>query len=189
MLSCSYTGYVWPPLLVWGVDRALRFARTVHFHYLARKGLTGNALVEILPGDTMRVTINVNKTKLLTWKAGQHAYITIPCASPFPFEAHPFTIASADLPSDAGNGKTLKFIIRRRNGFTRRLYEYVSQHEQPECWVPIYFDGPYGSPPEVHPYENVVLLAGKDFGPYLYVLQFTSGDRWFWNIVYSSSFD
>ncbi|KAI5119309.1 hypothetical protein M0805_004553 [Coniferiporia weirii] len=165
----EFTAYAWPPFIVWGFDRLLRLSRVVYIRHLSSKISSGhaNALVEILSTDVIRMTLRVPSSKLLSWRPGQHAFLIVPSVSHSPLEAHPFSIASLDAP-DRGE-VDLKFIIRAQTGFTRRLYDYASRvsSEKPPisdgisgCQVSAYMDGPYGSPPSVNTYPNVILVAG-----------------------------
>lgn len=105
----------------------------------------------------------------MSWKAGQHVYLTIPALSlRSPLEAHPFSIAtipdSFDSESAINNDrKTLRFIVRVRNGFTRRLMDSVKIAGVRATPMPMSFtliDGPYGIPPKVEAFKNVILVAG-----------------------------
>ncbi|KAI5117834.1 hypothetical protein M0805_003311 [Coniferiporia weirii] len=164
----QFTAYAWPPFIVWGLDRLLRLSRVIYIRRLSSQKPSGpaNALVEILPTDAIRVTLRIPSSKLLSWRPGQHAFLTVPSVSRSPLEAHPFTIASLDAPD--GGEVDLKLIIRARTGFTRRLYDYTVRasseaplsNEALECRVSAYIDGPYGSPPSVNTYPNVILIAG-----------------------------
>jgi NAD(P)H-flavin reductase len=84
--------------------------------------------VEVHPGDTVILRLPkknhvgesswwlLRRQKPLTWKAGEHVFITLPgCGI---WESHPFTVASSANVSD-----TLDIIVRAKEGFTRRLYD------------------------------------------------------------------
>ncbi|KAK6890775.1 Ferric reductase transmembrane component 1 [Candida tropicalis] len=85
---------------------------------------------EILDEDTIRATIPVKATKTNpnpwyrlflfkygTWLGGSHVYLNVKKIDFFQY--HPFAIAS--LP-DSGN---ITLIIKKRNGFTKKLYEKI----------------------------------------------------------------
>ena len=99
-------------------------------------------------------------------------YLTIPSVSTYILEAHPFTIASIDEPTD-DRELELSFIVRACDGFTRRLLQKTIAANG-ALISPMFISGPYGSPPVMHRYE-VVLIAGEfvDFTiqtfPYIYV--------------------
>ncbi|KAJ7665880.1 ferric reductase like transmembrane component-domain-containing protein [Mycena polygramma] len=92
--------YIWPSLMVWGLDRFLRFIRifVVNGGYLtllktkASRDLGAN--IEVISSDFLRVT--VRRPDHFRWSPGQLAYLSIPSVSAMPWEAHPFTIASID---------------------------------------------------------------------------------------------
>lgn len=97
----------------------------------------------------------------MSWKAGQNAYITIPKISIMPFEAHPFTIAT--IPTTEKNvPNELVFLIKVRNGFTKRLYQAISEARDrgEEFRFNAFIDGPYGSPPDLDSFSNIVVLTG-----------------------------
>jgi ferric-chelate reductase len=115
------------------------------------------AIVEAISHDSVRVTL---PNRHMTWKAGQHAFLTLPGVSRFPFECHPFTIAN--IPDRDSNGKKkatdLVFYIRAMRGFTRKLQDYAAAHQGGT--VSAFVDGPYGIPPPVTTFSTVVLIAG-----------------------------
>ena len=112
---------------------------------------------------------------VMQWNAGQNAYLTVPCVSKkCPLEAHPFTVASIDSPIDdsddggaamSGTERRMIFIIRAREGFTRRLYEYAATNGgvKSGCRVSAWIDGPYGPSASCHAFPNVLLVAGGVF--------------------------
>lgn len=168
----SMKDYVWPCFLVWGLDRTLRLSRAVYLKYWQSRATEHTALVEILSSDSIRLTVTFPSTSAVGWTPAQNAYVTIPAVSPlFPLEAHPFTIATIDSPvpipspsslNPAKEEKVMKFIIRSRKGFTRRLYEYASQKGvNGVCRVSAWVDGPYGPASHVHGYPTVILIAGE----------------------------
>lgn len=100
----------------------------------------------------------------------------MPGVSYLPFEAHPFTIAtihqsrslryvpsagsSEEKISEEGvtiDGNDLVFLIRVKEGFTKRLRKVADQGARS---LSVYVDGPYGSPPDMNSFETVILVAG-----------------------------
>ncbi|PPQ65217.1 hypothetical protein CVT26_000194 [Gymnopilus dilepis] len=146
--------YIWPALLIWGFDRALRMGRLVLNNRIWNRAHPGNALVELISEDTIRLTLR----RRISWAPGQHAYVILPTVSNLPFEAHPFTIAS--IPEDDGDSKErdVVFLIRGRGGFTRRLREHAARDHGSR--VPAFIDGPYGCPPDLRSYTTCILIAG-----------------------------
>ncbi|KAJ7737766.1 iron reductase [Mycena maculata] len=193
--------YVWPALFLWGLDRALRFARIVllnsQLFQRSDRTVASDATVSVLSPHFLRILVDT--PPYFRWRAGQCAYITIPGAYPTSAtETHPFTIANApheaDLtmsdeaslsgepPKDTDPGAAsekasseggyasegarhprLMFILRVREGFTKRLLESalarsdgngVNQHFK------ALVDGPYGSPPTVKGFQTVVFICG-----------------------------
>ncbi|PPQ99070.1 hypothetical protein CVT24_003630 [Panaeolus cyanescens] len=146
--------YIWPGILVWAFDRFLRVCRLVLNNRFWSRSHAGDALVELLSEDTIRLTL----TRRMSWTPGQHAYVILPSVSQMPFEAHPFTIAS--IPSNANDKgeNDVVFLIRGREGFTRRLREHAVT--SPGSRVSAFLDGPYGCPPDLSQFTTCVLVAG-----------------------------
>lgn len=119
--------------------------------------------VRLVSESVMLVTL-YRKT---TWKAGQSFFLTLPTVSSFPLETHPFTVAA--LPGPFGTRpvlidgtKELLFIIRAKDGFTRRLLNLAKAAGGRAAQLPLTLvDGPYGVPPDVDAFRHVVLIAGE----------------------------
>ncbi|KAF4574850.1 Ferric/Cupric Reductase Transmembrane Component [Pleurotus pulmonarius] len=147
----GFGAYFWSGLVIWAADRVLRFCRLL---WNNRGGNAAKATVELLAEDTTRVTIR----RRMNWTPGQHAYLIFPTVSKLPTEAHPFTIASIPTTIEGTNERELVFLIRGQGGFTRRLQQHVtSSSSEP---VPVYIDGPYGNPPNLHVFSTCILIAG-----------------------------
>ena len=137
----------------------------------------GYAHAEILAGRTIR--LRVVTPGRLTWAPGQHFLICIPSLSKL--ASHPFTCASVcDKQNLGSDGRTILFLIRAKNGWTKDLWTTVvgllahgQRHpagEVPEgtvlpttgillkAWV----DGPFGSPVRTNwgVYSTAVIVAG-----------------------------
>lgn len=156
---CSFGDYIWPALLLWGLDRAIRIGGLFwNNSSWIRSKLPATASIALLSEDTVRLTLR----RPLTWRAGQHAYVILPTVSNIPTEAHPFTIASI---SDALDGSTetddkkIVFLIRGRSGFTGRLRDHASRTGL--STVSALVDGPYGCPPDLRTFSTCVLIAGQ----------------------------
>ncbi|KAJ7134928.1 ferric reductase like transmembrane component-domain-containing protein [Mycena crocata] len=92
--------YLWPSLLLWGLDRFLRFVRIFFVNggyetlFNTKTSHALRAKIEVISPQFLRVT--VRRPDHFTWTPGQLAYLSIPSISATPWEAHPFTIASID---------------------------------------------------------------------------------------------
>ncbi|KAL0949689.1 hypothetical protein HGRIS_009726 [Hohenbuehelia grisea] len=149
----GFGAYFWPALVIWAADRC---ARVVHVLWNSRTSQeqSSKATVELLAEDTVRVTLR----RRMDWTPGQHAYLIVPSVSAIPFEAHPFTMASVPKRVAATEDNEIVFLIRGRGGFTQRLKEYARSHASNS--LPVYLDGPYGNPPNLHKYSTCILIAG-----------------------------
>lgn len=92
----------------------------------------GYAFAQLLPGKTIRLTINTPKR--VNWFAGQHLFLTVPSVKLF--QAHPYTITSVDenavgIVPVGGNalprtpGSEIVLLIRAQKGFSKALWKYV----------------------------------------------------------------
>lgn len=137
----------------------------------------GYAHAEILAGRTIR--LRVVTPGRLTWAPGQHFFLCIPFLSKI--DTHPFTCASVCDNQKLGNdGRTIVFLIRAKNGWTKDLWTTVVgllAHGQrhPAGEVPVgtilprtgvlfkaWIDGPFGSPVRTDwgVYSTAVIVAG-----------------------------
>ncbi|KIJ37403.1 hypothetical protein M422DRAFT_177959, partial [Sphaerobolus stellatus SS14] len=149
----SYNIYIWPGLVAWGFDRTVRFLRVFWVNRIWQGKNRVQATMELLGSDTIRLSCY----KKMAWKAGQHMYVSVPGISAAPFEAHPFTIANIPNLDETGTKKVV-FLIKARNGFTKRLKDFVDVRGISS--VSAFVDGPYGCPPDLSHAETVVLIAG-----------------------------
>jgi len=153
--------YFFPGFVVWAFDRLLRVARIVILNarwlHGSGNGKLSTGHLELAADNTVKMTLK----RPMTWSAGQHAYIVMPGVSVFPFEAHPFTIAS--IPENVDGSATegereLVFFVHGETGFTKRLRKHVGKngHGSVTCLI----DGPYGCPPDLLTFDTVILVAG-----------------------------
>ncbi|KAG5642176.1 hypothetical protein DXG03_003439 [Asterophora parasitica] len=160
--------YIWPAFIIWGLDRAIRVVRIVIYNAgLFKKNSTQQlGRVDVLSPHFVRIT--VARPPLMHWAPGQSAYLTVPSASASPFEAHPFTISTIDVPqilpatnaekdaeSRNGSSSNLTFLVRVRSGFTKRLLDAATKEQS----MKVILDGPYSSPPRLKGFQTVVLIA------------------------------
>ncbi|KAF9534178.1 ferric reductase NAD binding domain-containing protein [Crepidotus variabilis] len=153
--AVEHSTYIFPAFIVWGLDRFLRGCRLVWNNEMWNSKHSGDALVEPLGQDTIRLTL---RRRGVTWTPGQHAYVILPTISRLPFEAHPFTISSIPETVNDKKERDLVFLIRGRSGFTGLLRRHASKNA--ESRVPAFLDGPYGSPPNLRQYSSCILVAG-----------------------------
>ncbi|EJU06278.1 hypothetical protein DACRYDRAFT_60933 [Dacryopinax primogenitus] len=158
--SKSYP-YVLVGWVLWAVDRLGRCLRVgilnrlwLNFNPFWRNPAS-TATVELLSADTMRISMR----RHMRWKPGQYAYLIMPTISFLVWESHPFTIASV---SDT-NGRQeneLTFIVRARDGFTKRLLAHAQRGRKRQLAVECAMEGPYGCPPSLAHFSTAVLISG-----------------------------
>ncbi|KAF8512481.1 ferric reductase NAD binding domain-containing protein [Gautieria morchelliformis] len=146
--------YVWPALLVWGIDRAIRTSWLLFSNLPFLHSNTSPSTVEILSNDALRLTVS---RRHITWRPGQSMFVNLPSISTLPFESHPFTISTV---AESKGEKELVFLIKARNGLTGRLRDVAREASGSTKKINVILDGPYGSPPDLSPFSTVVLMAG-----------------------------
>ncbi|TKA72128.1 hypothetical protein B0A55_06359 [Friedmanniomyces simplex] len=147
-LSVAFIAFDWTMRIVWNT------LRNTHLLGRSKTWAPGySARIESLPGDTVRLTI---LDADFSWRAGQHAYLTIPRLRPF--ELHPFTIANASHTS-AEAGSPLTMLIKARSGFSKSLHQAAMKRVDRERTYRALLSGPWGVPPDLRQYDTVVLVA------------------------------
>ena len=129
------------------------------------------AVVETLPGDAIRVTVNMARP--WTFRPGQHMYITLPSVGLW--TSHPFSVAwsneEARIDSEKGlimnrqdvltmQKTSMSLVIRRRTGFTNTLYKRAERAPEGRIVVNALAEGPYGGLHSLHSYGTVMMFAG-----------------------------
>lgn len=169
-----FQNYVWPSLVIWGIDRLIRLIRLIVFNFMHTGSESIDAKCELVSEHFVRLTLK--RPPHFHWAPGQTAYIITPGVSTLPFEAHPFTIASYDSSTDAaplpsstssseekldvkGNDywKEVVFLVNVRGGFTRRLADTAARHGT----IKAYLDGPYGLSPDLNRFDTSIFIAGN----------------------------
>lgn len=147
--------WVWPSLFLWGLDRFVSFARMIVVNkawflpFASKRAEHSACTVDLVSPDVIRLHV---RRPLFKWKAGQHAFITMPGVARLRYEQHPFTVAN--IPNEDGEAI---FLIRAQTGFTRRLVDRLqSTKEELNC----YLEGPYGTPHDLNHYGGLLLVAG-----------------------------
>jgi ferric-chelate reductase len=169
-------GYLIATIGLWVTDRFIRWTRILFYNSLWRCGrssCTEMATLRLLSHDTTR--LEVLKPDFAPWKAGAYAYVSTP-GTPWWPQSHPFTIASrpsrlhinhsSEATKGGGGGgdilrpqANLIFLIRARNGWTRKLHSLAQNTVSPN--IPVIIDGPYDGAPELHKcFDTVLLFAG-----------------------------
>ncbi|KAI9679805.1 MAG: hypothetical protein M1817_004819 [Caeruleum heppii] len=153
---------------LWGIERLARMCILIYRNVGQRRT---RALVEILPGDAMRITIDMARP----WKVypGQHMFLYLPSVSLW--MSHPFSVAWSEVKEELDGEKdhrssgtdgqpsgrlTLSAVVRRRTGFTDQLYAKTQASVGARMVVNAFAEGPYGSAQNMHSYGTVMMFAG-----------------------------
>ncbi|KAF2748220.1 ferric reductase transmembrane component [Sporormia fimetaria CBS 119925] len=136
------------------------------------KSSSHTATLTVLDSDTLLLSANWDTHHPATllkptsmahgWQPNNHIFLTVPSLShKHALQAHPFTVFSA-APSPGHHAWfSLLIRIQRNNGFTRALFNHVSNN--PTTLARIRLDGPYGSSHALDVLsasDNAVVVAG-----------------------------
>lgn len=152
---------------LWIGDRLVRIIR-IAYHNFGKGGT--KTLVEALPGNAVRVTVNMARP--WTFRPGQHAYLYMPTISFW--QSHPFSLAWSEEAEDFSSDKlamnrqdvlamrktSMSFIIRGRTGMTHTLYQRAAARPDGRLITTCFVEGPYGGEHMMHSYGTVMLFAG-----------------------------
>ncbi|KAM5346767.1 hypothetical protein ACJ41O_009772 [Fusarium nematophilum] len=157
-------------MALWFADRLARMIRIVYVNWSA-KGFT-DATCEAMPGDVTRVTLSL--PRYVDIQPGTHAYLRFWGLNAW--ESHPFSIAwvnhipDSTLPSvekeplhaidKSAMTTSVSFLIGAQTGFTRKLYDRVSQSHRP-LRIKAAMEGPYAGHNSLDSYGHAVLFAGS----------------------------
>ncbi|KAK2739135.1 hypothetical protein FQN55_009540 [Onygenales sp. PD_40] len=155
-------------VVVWVVERSVRIFHLIYRNF-GKKNTT--AIVEILPGEALRITLKLARP--WRFQPGKHLYLYVPSIGFW--MSHPFTAAWSDSEDDVSDEKglvksrqdvmsiqkksTISLIIRRRTGFTNALFERASETMDGRISVNAMVEGPYGIDHTLDSYGTVMLFA------------------------------
>ncbi|ORY70970.1 ferric reductase like transmembrane component-domain-containing protein [Pseudomassariella vexata] len=177
VLAMLYIGACWghweqlkcfllPGLLIWFLDRGVRYARSAMLHYgflpdgsvgfkAAHANLTHFADAE--HGDVVRMDFSHSQD---AWKIGQHFYICFAECSIW--QSHPFT--PLNLPVVKGGVVAHSYIFRAKKGETKKVAELALKKlsENKSATTPLILSGSYGESiaENLTPHVNVLCVAG-----------------------------
>lgn len=157
---------VYGVVALWVMERTWRLVRIITTS-VGRGGTKAD--VEVLPGDALRVTVHMARP----WKfrPGQHAYLYMPSIGLW--TNHPFSLAWSEEEEDvhktnmladekglpmsrqdilAHSKTSMSFIVRRRTGFTDRLYKKADLSAAGRFSTTAFVEGPYGK------YRHLILF-------------------------------
>lgn len=167
MCGVSELKLLYGVLAIFFAERTVRVVRVV-YRNMGRGGT--KALVEALPGNACRVTVDLARP----WKftPGQHAYLYMPKISYL--SSHPFSVAWSEEAEDemaerhamsredilAIRKTTISFVVRARTGFTNNLFKKAQDAPDGRFYTNCFAEGPYGGMHMMHSYGTVMLFAG-----------------------------
>ncbi|KAL8648105.1 MAG: hypothetical protein Q9210_005174 [Variospora velana] len=165
--------YLLAMIVFWAFERFTRLVFLV-YRNVGREGT--KAELELLPGDACRVTLKIARP--WTFQPGQYAFITVPSVGLW--TSHPFSIAwshnvnetmqqdsekgykisAEDILANTTDQTNMSLIIRRRSGFTDKLFEKAERSTSGITTITAYVEGPYGGHAVLHSYGTVMIFAG-----------------------------
>ncbi|KAK5122207.1 hypothetical protein LTR85_004117 [Meristemomyces frigidus] len=164
--SLPQQAFVLGAIICWVIERFLRLWKLV-------RNNTGNGItkaeVEALPGDAVRVTLRIAKP--WKFKPGQHVYMYMPSVGLW--TSHPFSLAWSDSQTDFASEKslpnnhqdifaskktTMSLVIRRRTGFTDKMWRKAEMSPGGKFVTTAFVEGPYGNQ-SFQSYGTVMLFA------------------------------
>lgn len=136
-------------IAIWVLERFTRIVKVIY-----RNNAGSKALVEALPGNACRVTVDMARP--WTFKTGQHAYLYLPSIGLW--TSHPFSVAWSEENEKLEDEKlamnrqdilamqktTMSFIIRERTGFTKKLFKKAEASPDGKFTTTCFAEGPYG---------------------------------------------
>lgn len=162
-----------PVFWQWVLFPGLGFVIELVIRWRATKQSTFVVNASLLPSKVLG--LEVQRPASFNYQPGD--YLFIKCPSVSKYEWHPFTISSAPERPDV-----LSLHIRAAGSWTGKLYQLFreqreewirSSSSQPEQGVPVYLDGPYGTP-STHIFESkyaVLIGAGIGVTPFASILK------------------
>ncbi|BDD57037.1 hypothetical protein MAP00_002441 [Monascus purpureus] len=160
--------YLLVAVIFWGLERFARFAILL-YRNCGRTGTT--VTVEAMPGDAVRMVLNMPRPWTLT--PGQHLYLYIPAIGWW--TSHPLSVAWSEAEEVVTDEKgipmtyqdiattrktTLSLLARRRTGFTDKLFQRAQNAAGSTVTFRAFAEGPYGSIHSMDSYGTVLLFAG-----------------------------
>jgi predicted ferric reductase len=168
--------WIYPGIGLWAADRLFRILRLFILNKLwtvipspTAANLPSTATLTLLTPSTLKISFQTPSPHL-SWAAGQHFYVVMPGMARLPWEAHPFTAST--IPKHPGSGTEsgeLTFIVRVRDGFTKRMKKQVDKERkaqglgvEEECKIEVKaaVEGPYGHVRKMDMYDGVLVVAG-----------------------------
>ncbi|KAI0490296.1 ferric reductase like transmembrane component-domain-containing protein [Xylaria cf. heliscus] len=176
VLAMVYIGACWghwdklkcfllPSLLIWFLDRGVRFLRTalIHHQYLPDGSMGFRAAPAAVThfcdadGDVVRMDFTQPHD---AWKIGQHFYLCF--AESSIWQSHPFT--PLNLPQKRDGSVTHSYIFRAKKGETKKVADLALRKlaHSPNATTPVVLTGPYGDAITkfLTPGDNVLCVAG-----------------------------
>ncbi|KZF22225.1 ferric-chelate reductase [Xylona heveae TC161] len=157
-------------IAAWGFERTMRLVSLVYRNFGQSKT---TAMVETLPGDALRITVKLARPFSIV--TGHYVYLYMPTVAWW--TSHPFSVAWSEEQLDEEDSiqkdepilqrnsleprsSYISLIVRRRTGFTDKLFQRAEAGVHGRIHVNALIEGPYGRQQDLHSYGTVMLFAG-----------------------------
>lgn len=148
----AYSQWAYAAAAIWCFDRFMRLVR------IGTMGIR-TAQATVVSDEIIMLTMNYGAW-LKKPTPGSFGYIYFYKSWLF-FQSHPFTV----LQDEEGN---MKFLIKVKNGVTKRLYDQLSKGPERSCEIKVAVEGFYGEYKQAFTYDQVIMVAGGNGIPGLY---------------------
>lgn len=135
--------FIYSSCIIWAIERSLRII------YISKFGLA-HAVLQQAGSDLF--TVKVPKPKYRAWNSvpGQYVFLYFLTASTF-WQSHPFTFTDM--------GDELYFVIKAKEGATGVILQRLKL-QGGTMTIPVFVEGPYGSPKSLLDYDQTLFLCG-----------------------------
>lgn len=153
-VTLGWIEYLAVAYFVWGAEYLIRFCKIVSSGGVLKGQCNVIYNLKTRQPESIRIVTNHSGW----WKPFPGCYCWVKVLKPgMFFESHPFTVVSA---TNAQNYNQLVFIIRVKNGLTKKLANFIAKQPKGECSLNMLVEGPYGNNIPFKQYNESVLIAG-----------------------------
>lgn len=153
-LTLGWTEYLIAAYCVWGFEYLIRLGKVI-----SSGGVLKGQCKVIFDTSTKEAhSIQIITNHSGWWKPYPGCYCWLRILRPNLFwQSHPFTVVST---TSERNYNQLVFIIRVKNGLTKKLANFIAKSPNGECNINMLAEGPYGNNTPFKQYDQSVLVAG-----------------------------
>jgi len=152
-LTLGWMEFLYITVAIWALEYFSRFGKIMLSGGIVQ-GKCTLVLNKKLEPHSLRITVHHSGW----WRSFPGAYSYLYFLKPkFFWQSHPFTILG---PARQEDFNKLVFLIRIKNGITKKLGNYIMRQENLMCTLPMLVEGPYGSTIPFKAYQHSIFFAG-----------------------------